>query len=297
MRGAGYAKKPAIYSLICMAINAILTPIFCFDSLKLGFAEIPIGFDMGIKGAAISTVIAYTIFSGLLFKDLFNGSQGFKLTKFTFSPDKVIFKSIFIASAIAALLPMMTNVVIYIMLRLMNDIDATMVDAFSLAKRFELYMIQLTVCLGASTMIVIGASHATQNTARVKEVLKAALKILFAVGIPITIIMAFASQFYYGSLTDKPAIIEEGGRYFIFGSLNMLFMTGLILINFCFQGLGKPALPIPFTLSSVIFIQGIGGWYLLTNNYPSTYYYTIISIGTSVTFFIILGVFYKALKK
>lgn len=297
MRGAGYAKKPAIYSLICMLINAILTPLFCFNSLKLGFAEIPIGLGMGIKGAAISTVVAYVLFSGLLCKDLFNGSQGLKFSTFSFAPDKIIFKSIFNASAIAALLPMMTNVVIYIMLRLMNNRSDTMVDAFSLAKRFELYMIQLTVCLGASAMIVIGASHAIGNTQRVREVLKTSLRILFIAGIPITIIMIFANQFYYHSLTSKPEIILEGGRYFLYGSLNMLFMTALILINFCFQGLGKPALPIPYTLSSVIFIQGLGGWYLINNGYSSSLYYGIMSIGTTITFFLILGIFYKALEK
>ena len=37
MRGAGYAKRPAIYSLICMALNAILTPLFVFPKLNLGF--------------------------------------------------------------------------------------------------------------------------------------------------------------------------------------------------------------------------------------------------------------------
>jgi Na+-driven multidrug efflux pump len=252
---------------------------------------------MGIQGAAISTTIAYTIFSGLLFKDLLKGRQGFKLFKFSYTPDKVIFKSIFTASAIAALLPMMTNVVIYLMLRLMNGISPMMVDAFSLAKRFELYMIQLSVCLGASAMIVIGASHATHNRERVLEVLNAALKLLFWFGVPITLFMMVGSHFYYMTLTDKEAIISEGGRYFIYGSLNMLFTTGLILLNFCFQGLGRPALAIPYSLTSVILIQGLGGWYLLSNDHSSSLYYGMISLGTTITFFLNLRIFYKTMQK
>ena len=297
MRGAGYAKKPAIYSLICMAVNAILTPIFCFESINLGFAEFGIGMGLGMKGAAFSTISAYVLFSILLFKDLFNGSQGFKLFSFSFSPDKEIFKSIFNASAIAALLPMMTNIVILLILRFMNERSSDMVDAFSMAKRFELYMIQLTVCLGAATMIVIGASHATVNPERVKVVLKTSLKYLFLVGVPITIFMAFGSSIYYRSFNANSAIIDEGNSYFIFGSLNMLFTTGLILLNFAFQGIGRPALPIPFTLTSVILIQGIAGWFLLKGGYPSSYYYGLISIGTTITFFLILGVFFRSLNK
>lgn len=294
MRGAGYAKKPAIYSLICMAINGILTPIFTFKSLNLGFTELAIGFDMGIKGAAISTVIAYVIFSLFLLKDLVKGSQGFKIFDFKLKIDRGIFKAIFAASAIAALLPMMTNIVIFIVLKFMKGHSVEIQDAFSLAKRFELYAIQLTVCLGAATMVVIGASH--ENHKRVKEVLMKALKMLFIVGIPITLFMAFSSDTYYSTLTSRTEIMAEGQKYFVFGSLNMLFTCAIILLNFAFQGMGRPAAPIPFSLSSVLVVQGGIGFYLIHAGYSTSLYYGLISAATTVTFFLILAKFMKVAK-
>ena len=276
MRGAGYAKKPAIYSLICMAINAVLTPLFSFDY----------GLDMGIKGAAISTVIAYVIFSLFLLKDLINGSQGFKLFDFKLKIDKDTLKAIFTASSIAALLPMMTNIVIYIILKFMKSRSIDIQDAFSLAKRFELYSIQLTVCLGAATMVVIGASH--ENHQRVKEVLGKSLKFLFLVGIPVTVLMVFGSDIYYSSLTKDPEIMAEGKKYFLYGGLNMLFTCAIILMNFVFQGLGRPAAPIPFSLSSVILIQGVAGYFLISSGQDTSMYYGLISVGTTITFFLIL---------
>ena len=284
MRGAGYAKKPAIYSLICMGINAVLTPLFAFDY----------GLDMGIKGAAISTVVAYVIFSLLLLKDLINGSQGFKFFDFSLKIDKGILKAIFVASSIAALLPMMTNIVIYIILKFMKYRSIDIQDAFSLAKRFELYSIQLTVCLGAAAMVVIGASH--ENHERVKEVLKKSLQLLFLFGIPITVIMAFNSDLYYGTLTNNEAIINEGKNYFVFGGLNMLFTCAIILMNFVFQGLGKPAAPIPFSLTSVILVQGGIGFYLIHSGYDTTVYYGLISAATTITFFLILLKFRSVLR-
>lgn len=291
MRGAGYAKKPAVYSLICMGINAVLTPLFSFDSLNLGFTDINIGFNMGMKGAAISTAITYTIFSLFLMKDLVNGSQGFKFFDFTLKIDKSILKAIFYASSIAALLPMMTNIVIYIILKCMSHRSLELMDAFSLAKRFELYAIQLTVCLGAATMVVIGASH--ENHERVKEILKTSLKILFFAGVPITLVMALKSDFYYVSLTKKSGILEEGQKYFLYGGLNMLFTCGIILMNFSYQGMGKPAAPIPFSLTSVIGIQGLCGVYLMVSESTTVIYYGLISVGTTITFFLILRRFYK----
>ncbi|MCM8540427.1 MAG: MATE family efflux transporter [Lentisphaeraceae bacterium] len=294
MRGAGYAKKPAIYSLICMGINGILTPLFSFDSLNLGFTEIGIGFDMGIKGAALSTVIAYTVFSLFLLKDLIKGSQGFKFFEFKLNVDRSILKAIFVASAIAALLPMMTNIVIFIVLKFMKSHSVEIQDAFSLAKRFELYAIQLTVCLGAATMVVIGASH--ENHARVKEILVKALKMLFYIGVPITIFMAFSSSTYYSTLTLNGEILEEGQRYFLYGGLNMLFTCAIILLNFAFQGMGKPAAPIPFSLTSVILIQGVIGIALLNKGYSTAFYYGLISAGATVTFALILIRFFRMLE-
>jgi Na+-driven multidrug efflux pump len=295
MRGAGYAKKPAIYSLICMLLNAILTPIFTFKTIHLGVTNLDIGLNLGMKGAAISTAIVYCLFTAFLARDLILGNQGLQMRSLKWIPDRAIFKEIFSASTIAALLPMMTNIVILIILFVMNERSDTMVDAFSLAKRFELYLIQLTVCLGAGTMIIIGASHATNNPQRIKDVLKVALKILFLCGIPITLFMFFGNKFYYLTLTPDKNILAEGDLYFKYGSLNMLFTCGIILMNFCFQGIGRPSRPIIFSLFSVIAIQGIAGFYLISKGFDSSTYYCLISIGTCITFFLILRRFYRSL--
>ena len=294
MRGAGYAKKPAIYSLICMGINSILTPLFSFDTLNLGFTELDIGFGMGIKGAALSTVISYITFSAFLFKDLFKGNQGFRFFDFKLVIDRKILKAIFTASTIAALLPMMTNVIIFIVLKFMKSHSIEIQDAFSLAKRFEVFTIQLTVCLGAATMVVVGASH--EDHTRVKEILSKALKMLFLTGVPITIFMAFSSNTYYSTLTGNHEILEEGQRYFLYGGLNMLFTCGIILMNFAFQGMGKPAAPIPFSLTSVILIQGVIGISLMNNGYSTAFYYGLISAGTTVTFGLILIRFFRLME-
>lgn len=296
MRGAGYAKRPAIYSLICMALNAILTPIFAFDSINLGFTELSFGLDMGIKGAAISTVIVYTIFTLFLVRDLFTGNQGFKLVSLKWQPDRQILEDIFKASSIAALLPLITNLVIIVILKVMSSKSDVLVDAFSLAKRFELYLIQLTVCLGAGTMVVMGASHATENHERVREILETSLKVLFLVGIPITLFMVFGNEIYYSSLTQDEEIIAEGKSYFLFASLNMLFTCAIILMNFSFQGISKPARPIPFSLFSVIVIQGAAGVFLIGQGYNSSIYYGLISIGTTITFCLIMNRFIKSIK-
>ncbi len=281
MRGVGNAKKPAIYGLICMVLNGILTPLFCFE----------IGLGMGMKGAAISTVICYSLMTILLVKDLVKGVKGFAKFNFSWQMDKEILRAIFFASSIAALLPMMTNIVIYIMLKIMSHSSLELMDAFSLAKRFELYAIQLTVCLGASTMVVIGASH--DNLQRVRDVLKTSMKFLFGIGIPITLLMMIDSDFYYTTLTSKKDILLEGQKYFLFGGLNMLFTCGIILMNFSFQGLGKPAAPIPFSLTSVVLVQGFAGAYIVSSGMKVEWFYSVVSLATMITFFLIFRRFRK----
>ena len=297
MRGSGNAKRPAFYSLICMAANAILTPIFCFSELHIGSLELGSGLGMGVKGAAISTVIAYTLFSMMLFYDLLTSKDGLKLSGFTFKIDKAIFSKILNASFIAALMPMMTNIVILFVLKFMSKRSDAMLDAFSLAKRFELYLIQLSVCLGAGAMVVIGASHATGNFERGKEAFRVSLKVLFSFAVPVVLFMFFGSQLYYMTLTENQQIITEGQQYFVWGSLNSLFLCGIIILNFCFQGLGRPALPLPFTLFSVLVIQGLGAALIIPNGYSPNIYYGLCSVGSLLTFLLVRKVFLRAVNE
>ncbi len=293
MRGTGNAARPAVYSVLCILLKAVLTPLISFTSVSFPFMKCP-GLGLGMKGAAIATVISYSAFFFLLAGDWLRGSQGQRTARVRLRPEPAVFKGILTSGVIAAQIPLLAGIVLLLVLNVMGERNASLADAFSLAKRFELYWIQLTVCLGCGVMVVMSASRGGGNIQRVQEILRVALKIFFGFGIPVMLLMFFYSDVFYKSLTSSPGIVTEGKKYFTWGSLNMLFTLGFILLNFGFQGIGRPARPFPLLLFSVVLIQGGGGWLLRNEQFSTAGYYLLISGGSAVAFFLALRAFIKS---
>jgi len=281
MRGTGHALRPALYSVGCIVLKAVLTPLLSYESVGLGW---------GIQGAAVSTVIAYSLLLLLLIGDLYRGKQGLRVCKFTASPDRQVYQRIVRSGIVAAQVPVLASVVLLLVLDVMSARSVHMADAFSLAKRFELYLIQLTVCLGCGTMVVMSASLESGNAARVWSAMRSALKVLFAAGVPLVLGMSLFSDVFYRSLTTDSAIIQEGHKYFTYGGLHMLFTLGIILLNFGFQGIGRPFRALPYLVFSIVLVQGGGSWLLRSDLLDSSVYYVFISAGSALAFLMALRV-------
>ncbi len=281
MRGSGYALRPALYSVGCIVLKALLTPLLSYESIGLGW---------GIQGAAVSTVIAYSLLLLLLVGDLSRGKQGLRIGRFKASPDRQVYQRIVRSGIVAAQVPVLASVVLLLVLDVMSARSVQMADAFSLAKRFELYLIQLTVCLGCGTMVVMSASLEASHASRVWAAMRSSLKVLFTAGLPLVVGMSLFSDVFYRSLTTDSAIIQEGHKYFTYGGLHMLFTLGIILLNFGFQGIGRPFRALPYLVFSIVLVQGGGSWLLRSDLLDSSVYYVFISAGSALAFLMALRV-------
>ena len=293
-RGSGYAKQPAIYSIICMLFNAILTPLMAYGNFSvLGLFELN-GADMGMKGAAISSVISYCLLTGLLLRDFLLGRCGIQFSFSQIRTSKKFMRRIFRVSLIAMLVPMVNNLLIAFIIRQLHGRGDAYVDAFSLAKRFELALIMLTVSLGVGTMIVIGASHAIGSMQRVKDTFKFSAKLYCLITLPVLLLMVFANPLWYRIFKASAETAQEGGIYFLFALPAIFAMSFIILMNFCFQGLARPAKPLPYTLTNLIIVQGIGAFFILQSQLETKWLYLLLSISNLITLFFIIQSLLKA---
>ena len=281
MRGTGHALRPALLSVGCIVLKAVLTPVLSYDDY---------GFGWGIQGAAVSTVLAYTVLFLLLMRDLHRERHILKLVRLKMKPDRRVCQRILHSGIVAAQVPVLASVVLLLVLDTMMARSVSMADAFSLAKRFELYLIQLTVCLGCGTMVVMRANMEAGDGSRVWATMRTALKLLFALGLPLVIAMSQFSDVFYRSLTSDTTIMHEGHKYFTYGGLHMLFTLAIILLNFGFQGIGRPFHALPYLVISIVLVQGGGSWMLRSELLDSVVYYSFISVGSALTFFMALRV-------
>ncbi len=296
MRGTGNAVRPMVYSLFSMILNAVLTPLFCYESSGAWYSSLFL--DMGIKGAALSTVAAYSLMTLLLVLDFFHERQGLKkcTSKIQNDEKQQIFKRIISTSCIAALVPACTNFTIGISQAILANLSPATLDAYSLSKRYEQFLIMLAIPVCAANMIIISANLGRDNFTRIKESFILSFKVLLTINLVLGLFMFFQSELWFQSFTQNNEIFTEGSEYFKYAILHVIFIPLCIMINFAFQGLSTPARPLPFTLGSVFIFQGAACYFLVQHFQSSSQFYLTLGIGTFLAFSFCFMLFFKDLK-
>jgi len=166
IRACGDTLFPSLIMIVSMIVNLVLDPLLIF-----GFWGFP---RMGLKGAAIATVIARAtamVFSLLIlhFKE--------KLIDFSLPPLKELINSvkqisyIGISSAVSRLLAPVTVAVI---MRLVAGFGPAAVAAFGVAIKIEMFVFLLIMALATALIPFTGQNWGAKNFSRVKDAVKKA---------------------------------------------------------------------------------------------------------------------------
>ena len=293
MRGTGNAARPMIFSIIAMITDAVLTPLFTYSMPDAWYSPFFLG--LGIKGAALSTNVSYIVLTVLLLIDVRRESHGLDFSTPTSGhPDKQkILRRILNTSLIAALVPMITNLVIGFSQSLLAQRGTAVLDAFSLSKRFEQFLIMLCIPLCAASMITISASQSHGLKERIHETLNYSIKFLLACSSLLALIMYFGSDLWFKAFTGNENILVEGALYFGHAFLHIAFLPLTLLLNFAFQGISQPQKPLPISITSILIFQGLACYLIINQGHTTSLYYSLLSISTPLTFVLCYWLFKK----
>jgi Na+-driven multidrug efflux pump len=283
MRGWGNTTRPAVYSVICIVLKATLTPILSFEQ---GFSWLGnfVFLDLGIRGVAIASGITYLLFFALMLLEFRKYSFGWLAKMWALELQWRAVTMVLRSAWFAILVPVTSCLMLMGVLGVMGAQNGALAEAFSLAKRFELYFIQLAVCLGSGTMVVVSSSLAVKDFVRARQAMCTALTVLFLGGIPIVVWMFLHSAWFYQLLTTNKSIIAFGREYFVWGGVSSLFLVGIIVLNFVFQAIGRPERVLPFLTVAIVFVPGVGSWILHVGFIDYIGYLILISTGAAVSF-------------
>ncbi len=288
MRGRGNTLRPALYSVICIVVKALLTPVLSFGQVSF-FGGSFVFLDEGIRGVAIASGISYLLFLSLMLFEFRRYTFGWFAKIWSVELQWSAFITVIRSAWVAILVPLFGCVVLMIALAVMDAQNSAVAEAYSLAKRFELYLIQLAVCLGSGTMVVISSSLAVKDYRRARETMVVALTLLFVGGVPVMAWMFLCSEWFYQSLTSNKSIIAFGRDYFVWGGMSALFTVGMIVLNFIFQAIGRPERALPFLILAILVVQGGGSLILHVGLIDYIGYLILISVGAVVSFALALN--------
>lgn len=226
-QGEGDTISPMILSLISVTINIVLDPLFIFY------------FDLGIKGAALATLLARTIMSFYIVYQLFIKDTPMRLKLKDLKPDFSYIKKL-TKLGIPASIGQATIAMGFVVLNsFVNTYGELTLAAFGIGNRITGLIVMPAMGIGGAVSSIVGQNIGNNDVKRVKEcVLKSSiLATIFSI-IGTTTLLIWGSNIIRLFSTNKE-IIYLGNDYLKYISLSLIGLAILPIITGALQGVGQ----------------------------------------------------------
>lgn len=272
VRGEGAAKESMIGMVIGQIFNIVLDPIFILaPGNKLFGITLPFGFDMGVKGAAIATVIG-NIASVVYFIFYFmRGKSILSITPGRYSVKDGICKgvvSVGLPASLNNLLMSLSNIVVNIFLAKYGD-DA--VAAMGVAMKANMLVVMLQIGLAQGIQPLIGYCYGAKNYHRMRQSTRFGMMCNVIIGASVTVFYILCRRQVIGMFIQDENVIELGVKMITALMVPGTLLGVMFIINFAFQGMGKGAqslvlaagrqglifLPMLFIMNKVAGLEGV----------------------------------------
>jgi putative MATE family efflux protein len=230
--GQGDTKTTMKVQISALLLNILLDYLFI---IKL---------NMGVKGAALATIISF--FIGVIIYLFYMKKSILKINFKNFKYDKQIVKDILVVGFPASLIMLIISIYVIFINRYMVHFSYKHVAAFGIASRIDSIAMLPIVGLGIALITLVGMFYGAKRLDLVKEISWFSLK----VGIIFSIIMVFIFLFLlkkiYLIFTNDAEVITFGVEYMKINLITFPLMAIGMMISRIMQGLGlgKPGLVI-----------------------------------------------------
>lgn len=247
LRCVGESKKPMQILVISSLINAILDPIFIFETIP--FIGLP-GLGLGVFGAAVATVISIVFAFLYGFYHLMNGKSAVKITlKGIFSLDYELDKKLLLIGLPSGAEVLFRNMANFFILRMVAVYGTMAIAAGGIGQRILsfLFMPLLGFSLGSSA--IVGQNLGVDQVDRASQTAKAAAKMGFTSTVFLGFLIVLYPDWIMSIFVKDPAIIQTGATMLPILMLGLLFISVSFGLGSVFSGSG---LNRPFFVSSVV---------------------------------------------
>jgi putative MATE family efflux protein len=246
VRATGDTFTPGMLMVAISVVNAILDPFLIF-----GYGPFP---QMGIKGAAVATVIARGI--GLVFI-LVILIRREKLFTLYFGKIKHIlstWKQLLYIAGPASLTMLIIPSSIGLITKMLAGFGEEAVAAFGVASRVEMFGMMLIMALSSVLIIFVGQNLSKHMFERIRKALKLSLRFSMLWGAVVFVLLLIFGEGIAAVFTKDAYVIEIVKQYFYVVGVSYGFQGLVMLSTSSFNGLNKP---FPSTIFSAIRTLGL----------------------------------------
>lgn len=272
VRGEGAAKTSMVGSVLGQVVNIILDPVFILGKGdKMLGLTLPFGFDLGVKGAAIATVIG-NICSVIYFLIYFlRGKSILSITPGRYSVKNSVARgviSVGLPASLNNLLMSISNIFVNTVLVSYGD-DA--VAAMGIAMKANLLVVMLQIGLGQGIQPLVGYCYGAKNYTRMKKCMSFGMVCNIIIGTCVMVFYLIFKENVIGLFIDNKAVVDLGVKMLAAIMSSGPIIGILFVLNFSFQGMGKGSqtlilsisrqgfvfIPLLFILNKTVGLEGI----------------------------------------
>jgi len=251
LRGSGDALRPMIFMITSTVVNIILDPLMIF-----GIGPFP---EMGVRGAALATVISQLLGAGLCFYYIIAHKSAYRIKLPHLRPDLAILRDIYRVGFPAMVMEIAESIVFALFNYVLSRFGSLALAAGGLA--FRIIDLAFMPIFGAShgLLPIVGFSLGARLWGRLWGAVRLASVGMALLMVAVTVVLEIIAPAVIGIFTGKPelmAIAVPAMRII----LSTLFIVGpSILFITAFQGLakGKEALVLSLIRQFVFFVPAL----------------------------------------
>lgn len=228
IRGEGDAKNPVIIMVIATIANIILDPIFIF------------WLDMGVKGAAIATIISNIIAFILALRYLLFDKASMKIELKKFSYDHSIVKEILRVGVVSSLSQVSMAIGLFLLTKLAASFGPLAIASFGIGFRIDSIVILPALGVMLSLMMMVGQNVGAKKFDRAEKLGFGAMILVTCFSLPMGILMYLFARPIVLIFTNNPTVIEYTVQMLKILAFTYVFAGISISVQGVFLGAGKP---------------------------------------------------------
>lgn len=243
LQGEGKMKYVMVAMLMGTIANIILDPFFIFT------------LRMGIKGAAIATIVSQTLALIYLFIIFLRGVPSVKVHWKIANINLSTMGKIAVVGFPQALSQLAMAVSMILLNRVIMFVDPLGVSSFTIVGRFEHAALMPSFACGAAVITIVGQNAGRRNIARVKESFLKGLIVSMSLVAVVSAVLVIVAPRLYSFFTEdinvlRYAILQTRLTVYVF-----IFASVGIVGRSVFQGLGFPLPALFLTFLRVLLIS------------------------------------------
>ncbi len=226
-RAEGAARVAMVNMILGSVLNVVLDPLFIF------------GLHMGVRGAAVATVISQAVTSVYVSRYFLSGRSTLRLRRANLLLSRGVTRAILSVGFPSLIRMSAASVIVLLINRALGTYGGDIsIAAFGVVNRAQQFLSMPLIALAQGLQPVVGFSYGARRYDRALDVSRYALKLSTGVSLAACLVMVTVPGMVMRVFTTDPALIAEGVRAGRLMSLGFFLVGYQVVGSTVFQSLG-----------------------------------------------------------